>query len=230
MKGALSRTNATCSATLFCSKRKCLLRSVSKVHASPPQWTELKERLDKTLSLLDQEEEKELSEMETTKEATRRGMGVRDIMQLKDGELPRVAIVGRPNVGKSALVNRLTKSSKAIVFDKPGITRDRLMVRAFWMRSEFMLVDTGGLPDTKYVSELDALGSRGDVDIPFGVEKQVAAAVDESDAILFVVDGQEGPVDGDVEILSWLRKRHSTKPVQIPFRKGLERDFRSLWR
>ena len=137
-------------------------------------------------------------------------------MELKDKELPHVAIVGRPNVGKSALLNRLTNSSRAIVYDRPGVTRDRLFVRAFWVRSEFMLIDTGGLPDTKVVSATEPLVNSAvppGSEIPVGVEKQVAAAVDESDVIIFVTDGQDGPVDGDQEILSWLRKQHSTKPV-----------------
>ena len=76
--------------------------------------------------------------------------------QLPMSALPKVAIVGRPNVGKSALFNRLTKTSKAIVYDYPGVTRDRLYTRAFWGNREFVVVDTGGL-----VSDADAL-ARGE--------------------------------------------------------------------
>lgn len=76
--------------------------------------------------------------------------------QLPMDALPKVAIVGRPNVGKSALFNRLTKTSKAIVYDYPGVTRDRLYTRAFWGNREFVVVDTGGL-----VSDADAL-ARGE--------------------------------------------------------------------
>ena len=149
--------------------------------------------------------------------AEERRVPVWDLSKLKDGELPRIAIVGRPNVGKSALLNRLTQSSKAIVYDKPGVTRDRLLVRAFWRRSEFMLMDTGGLPDTKVVMGVEGLEGEipADQEIPVGVEKQVAAAVDECDLVLFVVDGKEGPMDGDTEILDWLRKQHSDKPVRV---------------
>lgn len=76
--------------------------------------------------------------------------------QLPMDALPKVAIVGRPNVGKSALFNRLTKTTKAIVYDYPGVTRDRLYTRAFWGKREFVVVDTGGL-----VSDAEAL-ARGE--------------------------------------------------------------------
>lgn len=59
--------------------------------------------------------------------------------------LPRVAVIGRPNVGKSALFNRLSGTNAAIVYDTPGVTRDRLYVRGFWGAQEFLLIDTGGL-------------------------------------------------------------------------------------
>jgi len=123
-------------------------RSFQEEHAPSKQG--LLTTLDKALSLIEDEEE---NKNKTTRSINaKRSLGIRQVIQLTDGEIPRVAIVGRPNVGKSALLNRLTKSSRAIVFDKPGVTRDRLLVRTNWQRSEFMLMDTGGLPDTRVVT------------------------------------------------------------------------------
>ena len=68
--------------------------------------------------------------------------------KIPDDKLPRVAIVGRPNVGKSALFNRLTGTKRAIVYDQPGVTRDRMYIRAFWGDTEFMMVDTGAVSYT----------------------------------------------------------------------------------
>lgn len=107
--------------------------------------------------------------------------------------LPVVAIIGRPNVGKSALVNRLAGGRQSIVFDEPGVTRDRTYQPAFWKDRDFLVVDTGGLvfdDDTEF--------------LPFIREQAMAALVEASAAIL-VVDGQFGPTEGDQEIASWLR-------------------------
>lgn len=107
--------------------------------------------------------------------------------------LPIVAIIGRPNVGKSALVNRLAGGRQSIVFDQPGVTRDRTYQPAFWKDREFLVVDTGGLvfdDDTEF--------------LPF-IREQAMAALVEASAAIFVVDGQQGPTEGDQEIASWLR-------------------------
>ncbi len=106
---------------------------------------------------------------------------------------PTVAIVGRPNVGKSALFNRLVGGNAAIVADEPGTTRDRHFARAEWAGRGFWLVDTGGLVQ--------------DSDLPMDVaiRRQVLQAIDEADLLLFVVDAQAGVQPSDARILELLR-------------------------
>lgn len=109
--------------------------------------------------------------------------------------LPIVAIIGRPNVGKSAMVNRLAGNQQAIVHDEPGITRDRTYRTAFWQDREFQVVDTGGLvfdDDTEF--------------LPL-IREQAMAALTQASAALFVVDGQAGPTAADAEIAQWLRQQ-----------------------
>lgn len=113
--------------------------------------------------------------------------------------LPIVAIIGRPNVGKSALVNRLCGEQDAIVFDQPGVTRDRTYRRAFWQDREFQVVDTGGLV---FDDETEFL--------PL-IREQAEAALSESVVAIFVVDGKLGLTAGDEEIASWLR----SQPVPV---------------
>ena len=110
--------------------------------------------------------------------------------------LPIVAVIGRPNVGKSALVNRLSGEQDAIVFDEPGITRDRTYRPGFWQDREFQIVDTGGLvfdDDTEF--------------LPY-IREQAQAALSEAIAAIFVVDGKFGLTAGDEEIASWLRTQN----------------------
>ena len=119
--------------------------------------------------------------------------------------LPVVAIIGRPNVGKSTLVNRLAGAQDAIVYDQPGVTRDRTYQAAFWGDREFMVVDTGGLvfdDDTEF--------------LPY-IREQAEAALVEASAAILVVDGQEGPMEADRDIAQWLRQQ--TVPVVLAVNK-----------
>jgi GTP-binding protein len=109
-----------------------------------------------------------------------------------------VAIVGRPNVGKSALVNRILGRREAVVEDTPGVTRDRVTYKAEWMDRRFTLVDTGGW-------EPDARG------IDRSVAAQAEVAIDLCDVVLFVVDAMVGATSTDEHVVRLLRK--SGKPV-----------------
>ncbi len=107
----------------------------------------------------------------------------------------RIAIVGRPNVGKSRLFNRLTQTRRAIVGDEPGITRDRLYEKADWDGKEFEVIDTGGIiPGDKEA-------------IPAQVLRQAEIAMEEADLILFVVDAREGITPLDEAVNALLRSR-----------------------
>jgi GTP-binding protein len=115
-----------------------------------------------------------------------------------------VAVVGRPNVGKSTLLNRIVGRREAIVEERPGVTRDRKEVVADWLGREFVLIDTGGwLPGG---SDLDAKVSR-----------QSERAIADADAIMFVVDGAIGIVEEDARVAELLRR--STVPVLLAVNK-----------
>ena len=117
--------------------------------------------------------------------------------------LPSIAIIGRPNVGKSTLVNRLCQSNDAIVFDKPGVTRDRTYQNANWGGKEFQVVDTGGLvfeDDSEFLPE---------------IRTQVFLALEEASLALFVVDGNQGVTDGDLSIAKWLRNSNCKTIVAV---------------
>ncbi len=106
---------------------------------------------------------------------------------------PVVAIIGRPNVGKSTLFNRITRRRDAIVDNRPGVTRDRHYGEAVWQQRAFMLVDTGG-----FVS--------GDSDhFAAPIRYQVEQAVDQADAVILVLDGKAGISPFDRDLLGWLR-------------------------
>ena len=113
--------------------------------------------------------------------------------------LPIVAIVGRPNVGKSTFFNRLVGERRAIVDDLPGVTRDRNYAEAIWAGRKFLLVDTGGL-------ESESAGK-----LEENVQAQSHLAVAEADVIMFLLDGKSGLNPLDAEAACWLR--HTDKPV-----------------
>ncbi|HEX4059901.1 MAG TPA: ribosome biogenesis GTPase Der [Streptosporangiaceae bacterium] len=120
---------------------------------------------------------------------------------------PVVAVVGRPNVGKSTLVNRVLGSRQAVVEDVPGVTRDRVAYDANWRGRAFTLVDTGGWEPS--VERTGALAAR--------VAWQARLAVDAADAVLFVVDAVVGATDADEAVASVLRR--SGKPVVLAANK-----------
>jgi GTPase len=124
-----------------------------------------------------------------------------------DSAPPVLAVVGRPNVGKSTLVNRILGSRQAVVEDVPGVTRDRVTYDATWRGRAFTLVDTGGWEPS--VEGTEALAAR--------VAAQARIAVDAADAVLFVVDAVVGATDADDAVAAVLRR--SRKPVVLAANK-----------
>ncbi|CAM5688385.1 GTPase Der [Streptomyces violarus] len=116
------------------------------------------------------------------------------------GPLPVLTVVGRPNVGKSTLVNRIIGRREAVVEDKPGVTRDRVTYEAEWAGRRFKVVDTGGW-------EQDILG------IDASVAAQAEYAIEAADTVVFVVDAKVGATDTDEAVVRLLRK--AGKPVVL---------------
>jgi GTP-binding protein len=131
---------------------------------------------------------------------------------------PVLAVVGRPNVGKSTLVNRIIGRREAVVEDKPGVTRDRVSYPADWAGKRFTLVDTGGW-------EVDVAG------IDARVAQQAEVAISLADAVIFVVDATVGVTETDTQVVRLLRR--SGKPVVLCANKvdgpAVEADAAALW-
>src|SRR5208337_4065564 len=119
--------------------------------------------------------------------------------------LPRIVILGRPNVGKSTLFNRLCKQRRALVGNEPGMTRDRLYARAEWLGKSFEVIDTGGIiPADKEL-------------IPVEIYRQAQVAIEEAAHLILVVDGREGVVPLDEELAQLLRR--TGKPLAVVVNK-----------
>jgi GTPase len=135
--------------------------------------------------------------------------------------VPVVAVVGRPNVGKSTLVNRILGSRQAVVEDVPGVTRDRVTYDALWNGREFTLVDTGGWEPA--IEGTQSLAAQ--------VAGQARIAVDAADAVLFVVDATVGVTDADEAVANVLRR--SGKPVVVAANKvddaKAESEVAAMW-
>lgn len=119
--------------------------------------------------------------------------------------LPVVAVVGRPNVGKSTFFNRLSGERIAIIENEPGITRDRIYSKSDWNGRTFHLIDTGGIE----------FGSKDQIQSMIRIQAELA--IDEADIIIFVVDGQEGLTSTDQEIAHFLHR--SKKPIIVAVNK-----------
>jgi GTP-binding protein len=129
--------------------------------------------------------------------------------------LPSVVIIGRPNVGKSTLFNRIVGSQQAIVEDRPGITRDRKTLEAEWLDVPFSVVDTGGwMP--------------GGNDLDEKVSQQVEEAVKDADVVLFVVEASVGLTDADQAIANWVR-RTDTDVLVIANKADNDRRETDMW-
>lgn len=154
--------------------------------------------------------------------AAEEGFDVEDVEgaleEASHGPLPVLAVVGRPNVGKSTLVNRIIGRREAVVQDKPGVTRDRVTYEAEWAYRRFKVVDTGGW-------EQDVLG------LDASVAAQAEYAIEASDAVVFVVDSTVGATDTDEAVVKLLRR--AGKPVVLCANKvdgqSGEADASTLW-
>ena len=123
-----------------------------------------------------------------------------DAGESKDSRLPIVALIGRPNVGKSTLVNRLLGRREAIIEDRPGVTRDRVRYEAEWAGRSFALIDTGG-----WEPDLTGLGLK--------VAQSAEMAIEEADLVLMVVDATVGAMEEEMALISHIRKTHT--PVML---------------
>ncbi|MCI5132701.1 MAG: GTP-binding protein, partial [Candidatus Electrothrix sp. EH2] len=116
---------------------------------------------------------------------------------MKSTTYPLVALIGRPNVGKSTLFNRITRRRDAIVDPAPGVTRDRHYARASWEEHSFMVIDTGGIDEADGPDSDQFSGH---------IRNQALQAIEEADVILLLLDGRQGVLPGDHEIVQLLRR------------------------
>jgi GTP-binding protein len=123
----------------------------------------------------------------------------------------KIALVGKPNVGKSTLFNRLTNSKKAISLDIPGTTRDRINGKVEWLNSHYLITDTGGITneDLKFQQQ---------------IQQQVMYAIEESNLILFILSAKEG-VDNDDKYIAKLLKKNKAKNVILVLNKAENPDI-----
>lgn len=150
----------------------------------------------------------------------------------RDGSVPPVvAVVGRPNVGKSTLVNRILGRREAVVDDVPGVTRDRVAYDATWAGRRFTVVDTGGWQPEARPGERPSEKVVTSARLAQHVTQQVRLAVDAADVILLVVDAEVGAADADDAVVDVLRR--SGKPVVLAANKvdnqAREADAAALW-
>ena len=136
-------------------------------------------------------------------------------------KLPSVVIAGRPNVGKSALFNRLTGSRRSIVTDEPGITRDRIQLPAEWQGKPLEVIDTGGI----LVGE--------DAEIPSQIVRQARVAIEQAWHIIFVIDGRTEITGADRELATLLRQTGrpvtlAVNKIDVESRESLLADFYGL--
>src|SRR5689334_2532538 len=125
--------------------------------------------------------------------------------------IPTIAIVGRPNVGKSTLFNRLTRSRDAIVADYPGLTRDRHYGHGRGGTKPYLVVDTGGFEPVAKSGIMAAMA------------RQTKQAIDEADVVIFLVDGREGLTEQDREIAALIRKRARRHLLAVNKTEGMDR-------
>ena len=146
---------------------------------------------------------------------------------------PVVALVGRPNVGKSTLFNRLIGRPTAIVEDVPGTTRDRIYGESDWNGVGFIVIDTGGLevPEAMRATRTGATPAAAEPGFTDFIQNQAQVAIDEADAIVLVVDGRDGLTAADAEVADVLRR--SDKPVFVAVNKAesqkLKQDAVEFW-